>query len=340
MTFDTHLAEYAGRPVFEYRSAQALAAQRAWAERHPGGRRELTDPLPLLAALRTPSSFTWRLSDPEGWESQEGEPVQRYYERFCAEVPPESVEALVIGSHGERIDVSEPELVRRALVEAAPRWAGLRSLFYADLTYHEADVSWLLLGDVSAIPNAFPRLERLGLRGTSELSLPVERHASLRSLTLEGGGLPADLARDVLSADYPALEHLELWLGVEDYGGTTAPDDLAPLLEGRVHTGIRSLGLRNAEDTDGWVRALADSAVLERLEVLDLSMGTLTDAGAETLLGTPAFRGLRRLDLHRHFMTAETEKRLIEALTAAGVETDTSDRLHADGDGLYPSVTE
>ncbi|MFD6096727.1 STM4015 family protein [Nocardiopsis flavescens] len=339
MTFRAHLTELGGLPVFEYRSPEAVAAQHTWTEEHPRGRRETTDPLPLLAALRTPGAFAWRLRDSEGWESQEGgDFVLRYYERFCSEVPPASVAALVVGNVEETFDIAEPDQVRDALLACAPRWAGLRSLFYADLTYDEYEASWFEHGDLSGLLDAFPGLERLGIRGTGELSLPVERHASLRSLTLEGGGLPRALAEQVLASRYPALEHLELWLGVEGYGGTTAPDDLAPLFEGRVHTGVRSLGLRNAEDTDTWVRALAESPLLDRLESLDLSEGTLTDAGAETLLGTPAFRGLRRLDLHHHFMTAETEKRLAEALTAAGVETDTSDRLPAAE--VYPSVTE
>ncbi|SHJ06809.1 hypothetical protein SAMN05421803_103332 [Nocardiopsis flavescens] len=331
MTFNTHLTEYAGLPVFGYRSREGMAAAGR------GG----ADPLAMLAAAGDPGAYAWRLSDEEGDEPRDGgDFVLRYYERFCADVEPASVAALVVGNVEETIDVADPGPVRDALLACAPRWTGLRSLFYADLTYEEAEVSWIEHGDLSGLLDAFPGLERLGIRGTGDTSLAVEEHRSLRSLTLEGGGLPPGLVKQVLASRYPALEHLELWLGVEGYGGTTSAEDLAPLLEGRVHTGIRSLGLRNAEDTDTWVRTVAGSAVLERLEVLDLSMGTLTDAGAEVLLGTPAFRGLRRLDLHRHFMTAETERRLAEAFTAAGVETDVSGRESSGSGRPYPAVTE
>ncbi|CAL9526024.1 hypothetical protein SUDANB121_03953 [Nocardiopsis dassonvillei] len=340
MTFNAHMTEFAGLPVFEYRSPEGMAAQRRWAEEHPSGRRDTDDPLALLAALRTPESFAWRLRDAEGWEPREGDFVLRYYERFCSEVPPESVSALVVGNVEETIDMDDPGPVRDALLACAPRWTGLRSLFYADLTYHEYEASWLRNEDMAAVLAAFPHLERLGVRGTGDMSLAVEEHPALRSLTLQGGGLPAGLAGQVLASRYPALEHLELWLGMENYGGTTTPEDLAPLLNGEVHTGVRSLGLRNAEETDTWVRAVADSPVLERLEVLDLSEGTLTDEGAQVLLDTPGFRGLERLDLHHHFMTEETEQRVREAFTAAGVGIDVSGRLKGGEDDRYPLVGE
>ncbi|WP_449589951.1 STM4015 family protein [Nocardiopsis lambiniae] len=340
MTFNAHMTEFAGLPVYEYRSPEGMAAQREWAGKQPNGRREMTDPLAMLAALRTPGSFAWRLRDSEGWEPGEGEFVRRYYERFCSEVPPESVSTLVIGNFEETMEVMEPEPIRDALVACAPRWTGLRSLFYADLTYDECEASWLEHGDLSALVTSFPSLERLGIRGTGSLSLPVDGHPALRSLTLQGGGLPADLARQVLAGDYPALEHLELWLGVENYGGDTSPEALAPLLNGEVHTGVRSLGLRNAEHTDMWVRALAEAPILERLEDLDLSMGTLTDEGARVLLDAPGFRKLRRLDLHRHFLSEEVEVHVRDAFTSVGVEVDLSERLNAERDGSYPSVTE
>ncbi|MEU0491013.1 STM4015 family protein [Nocardiopsis sp. NPDC006139] len=340
MAFNEHVTEYGGLPVFEYRSPEGMAAQRAWTEKYPRGHREMTDPLSMLVALRTPEAYAWRLRDSEGWEPREGEFVTRYYERFCSEVPPEKVSALVVGNYEETMDMDEPELIRDALLACAPRWTGLRSLFYADLTYEEYEASWFTHGDLSAIPAAFPRLERLTIRGTGELSLPVEEHRSLRSLGLQGGGLPAALVEQVLASRYPALEHLDLWLGIENYGGDTTPRVLAPLLNGEVHAGVRSLGLRNAEDTDLWVRTMADAPVLERLEALDFSMGTLTDEGAQILLDVPGFRGLSRLDLHHHYMSEEMEARVVEAFTAAGVRVDASERFKGSKDDIYPSVTE
>ncbi|SHJ06703.1 hypothetical protein SAMN05421803_103329 [Nocardiopsis flavescens] len=355
MAFGTHLTEFAGLPAFGYRSPQGTAAEEEWARERPYAPAWTADPLALLAALRAPGSVAWRLDDPHGAEAPVGGGVPGYLDRFLSDTDPGAVAAVITGDFYPSDSTGDTSPVREALVEHAARLTGLRALFHADVVSGECEVSWLRNGDLAPLLDALPSLERLAVRGTGDMSLAVGRHASLRSLTLEGGGLPADLARDVLSADYPALEHLELWLGVEDYGGDASVDDLAPLLEGRVHTGVRSLGLRNAQRTDTWVRALAESPLLDRLESLDLSGGTLGDLGAQTLLDTPGFRELERLDLHHHYMSEETERRVLEAFTAAGVAVDASGRREPEESHFeaaedmedeewayyyYPSVTE
>ena len=329
--FDHHLTEFAGLPVFEYRMQGAEQ-----------------DPSAVLAALRTPKAYAWRLSDDGGYgTSSEYEGIEEYFGRFSAESAAPEVAALVIGNF-DALMGTDSRLVRDMLVAQAHRLTGVRSLFFADLTYEESEVSWLSHGDLGPLLTAFPSLERLAVRGTGDMALSVDGHPALRSLVLQGGGLPAVLARRVVAGDYPALEHLELWLGVSDYGGDTTPGDLAPVLDGKAHTGVRSLGLRNAEKTDVWVRALADAPLLDRLENLDLSMGTLTDEGARILLDAAGFRELNRLDLHHHYMTEGMEKRVLEAFSAAGVEIDASGREepHDSSDEYewrsryYPSVTE
>jgi hypothetical protein len=243
----------------------------------------------------------------------------------------------------ETFSVQCPDPVKRALLEVAPDLTGLRSLFYCDVTYEQIEVSWLELGDMAPVLDALPRLTEFAVRGTGGMSLHVPRHGALRRLTLQGGGLSGKLAREVVSSGLPVLEHLELWLGVEDYGGDTAPEDLAPVLSGEAFPALRSLGLRNAEETDLWVPLLADSPLTAKLHTLDLSLGTLTDKGAQILLEAPVFRSLRRLDLHHHYLSEETAERVRAAFTGAGVDVDLSDRGEPDTGGYrerYPSVTE
>ncbi|CAL9526077.1 hypothetical protein SUDANB121_03954 [Nocardiopsis dassonvillei] len=339
MAFSSYLTEYAGLPVFEYRPADRA-----------------DDPLAMLAALRDPAAYAWLLADHGGTEtSKEHGGVDGYFGRFAAEPTAPEVTAVVVGNISDTMNVSNSDPVRDALVAHAPRLTGLRSLFFADLTFQDSEVSWMRHGDLGPLLDALPGLERFAVRGTGGLSLEVDGHPALRSLTLQGGGLPAGLARQVLAARLPNLEHLELWIGVPDYDGDTDPEVLAPLLNGEVHTGVRSLGLRNAQYTDRWVEAVAASPVLGRLEVLDLSEGTLTDKGAQILLDTPGFRELERLDLHHHYMSEDMEQRVAEVFAAAGVTVDVSEREEPeddeeweDGDDdeeeweyrYYPSVTE
>ncbi|KUP97012.1 hypothetical protein AC529_09160, partial [Thermobifida cellulosilytica TB100] len=165
---------------------------------------------------------------------------------------------------------------------------------------------------------------------------------ALRTLVVETGGLPRRVPAGVLASDLPALEHLELWFGVEDYGGTTTVDDLAPLLAGERFPALRRLGLRNSEWGDDLVRRLADAPVTQRVKVLDLSGHVLTDAGGEVLAAAPAFRGLERLVIHHHFLTEEMEERLRAALTGVDVDLDgrREPEVYKDEVFYYPQVTE
>ncbi|WP_370010277.1 STM4015 family protein [Nocardiopsis sp. LDBS0036] len=315
MTFHDHLTEFAGIPVLDYAEARRLERQ---GETVPPGARS-----PLRDGLADPGSVAWRL---DRYGDDLPEDPREYLEGFLEFVgDPAAVRALVVGGLVTGFEVESSDAVRDALAEAAPRLPGLRDLFYADLTFEECEASWIRHGDLSPLVNAFPGLTGFAARGTMDLGLEALEHDGLRRLTLQGGGLPARLTREVVSARLPALEHLELWLGVDDYHGDTTALDLAPVLSGGTFPALRSLGLRNAEHTGAWVRALAEAPVTSRLHTLDLSLGTLRDEDVPHLLESPVFRGLRRLDLHHHYLSEDAEKEVRALFTRAGVETDLSD---------------
>jgi hypothetical protein len=202
--------------------------------------------------------------------------------------------------------------VVEALVANRGRMPNLRALFVGDVVSEECEVSWIGYGDLAALLPAFPKLEEFGIRGTTNLSFGKLKHAKLRSFTIEGGGLPEELLREVWAAALPKLERLELWLGSPEYGGIADVDPLQPLLTGKLFRKLKHLGLRNSEATDAVAKALAESRLLERLDTLDLSLGNLSDAGAEALLGCPAVHRLTKLDLDHNYLSepfvAELEK--------------------------------
>ncbi|WP_068687738.1 STM4015 family protein, partial [Thermobifida halotolerans] len=271
------------------------------------------------------------------------EPFDDCFARFLDEVDTARVTALIVGCWGEESD--DPASVPRdLLVEHAGRFPRLRALFLGEVLQEEAEISWIVQCDVAPLLAAFPALEELAVRGGDGLEFPATGHDALRGLVVQTGGLPPEVTTGILASRLPALEHLELWFGVEDYGRTTTVDDLAPLLAGELFPALRSLGLRNAEYTDDLVRALADAPVLRRLEVLDLSLGTLTDTGARVIRDSPAaFRRLRRLDLHRHHLSEPVMDELREALPDVDLDLGepTEPRTFDDGSRWYhPAVTE
>jgi len=151
-------------------------------------------------------------------------------------------------------------------------------------------------------------------------------HARLRSLIVESGGLDVSVVRDITSSSLPELEHLELWLGDENYGANAEIVDLAPILSGKLFPKLRYLGLRDSLLTDGIAVTAAHSPLLERLRVLDLSLGTLSDDGAAALLASPGIKNLELLDLHHHYCSDE----MVSKLKALGIAVDTSDKQEPD----------
>lgn len=347
-----HLTEYAGLPVVEFLDQGAeeqilrRAVQKARrAEKEPPASTPHRDR--MEEAKKNPGAVAWRLRI-----SSYTEEFLPYLARFVEEVDTSQVTALVIGDWGLEDDSeTSSREVRDALIGRVAAFPALRALFLGDITFEENEISWIHHCDLAPLLAAYPGLEELTVRGvgdtygdTDTLSLNTSEHRSLRSLTLQSGGLPGRVVREVLSSGLPALERLELWLGVDDYGGDADTEDMAPLLSGLVFPNLSSLGLRNSDDADTWTRVLADAPVTSALETLDLSLGVLTDVGAQTLLDAPVFHGLRRLDLHHHFLSEDMELRLGAALTASGVEHDLSDRQKPEVDDdetyYYTAVSE
>ncbi|OIK28307.1 STM4015 family protein [Streptomyces malaysiense] len=287
-----------------------------------------TLPEPGEEALPAAGDVAWRLDCFEAGDI----PFPEVWQSFTDRVPSAEVRALVIGPWWED-EYSELRPVLELILSDAGRFPALRALFLADVTGEECEISWLQLTDVTPVLETFPLLEELAVRGGDScglgeepLSLRPVRHEALRVLRFESGGLPAQVVRAVGACELPALERLELWLGVEAYGGDTTVADLAPILAGVHLPALRHLGLQDSEIQDEIAAAVASAPVVAQLESLNLSMGTLTDAGGEALLGGRPLTHLKRLDLHHHFLGDAMAERIGAALGSAGTEVDLSER--------------
>jgi hypothetical protein len=312
MTISQHITSFAGLPVTAF---------------EPG----VVDKLDVAGTPR--SAVAWRIE--AGYDDKE-EALAEKLDRLLDVVGGESIHALVIGQWGGAYD-SPPPL--QQLIAVRDRMPNLRALFIGEMTFEECEISWINHGEIAPLLGAFPALEVLRVRGAQGLRLSPVRHRRLRELAIEAGGLPATVVRGIADSSFPALRTLELWLGVAEYGGDTIVEDLAPILGGADLPALRRLALRNAEIADQLASALAGAPVVARLEELDLSLGILSDRGAEALLLGQPLTHLRRLDLSHHFISADLAERLTAELP--GVDVDLSDGQEADEDGdRYVSVSE
>ena len=244
--------------------------------------------------------------------------------------------ALVIGNWFADVCEDPPrELVARLLARGK-ELRSLEGLFVGDIIQEECEISWLHQMNYSDVLRALPQLREFWVRGGDGLRFLDFQHASLRTLTVQTGGLSKGAVQDIAAARLPELQTLTLWLGSDEYGGDSKVGDLAPILSGDNFPKLEHLGLQNSHYTDAIAVAVAASPILGRLKGLDLSMGTLTDEGARALLAAPAVRGLRHLNLRYHYVSPE----LVKQLKGLGIEVNTADRQEPDGDYMFAEVTE
>lgn len=286
MPVHEHLTRFGGVPVVEFGSD---------AEPAPGAR--------VAWAVRT---------------GYDGEPFSEVFDRFLKTVDTTAITHLVFGYWGAGYETSSAEPLR-LLVAAAPRLPALKAVFFGDIVMEEDEISWITQCDITPLLRAYPGLERLDVRGGNGLELSPLSSTALKVLRFESGGLPAAVVRAIGASDLPNLQALELWLGVQDYGGDATAADLAGILSGERLPALTRLGLMDSEIQDEICAAVATAPVVARLSELALSMGVLTDDGAEALLSGQPLTHLAELDLRHHFLTAPMVARLRAALSQVKV---------------------
>ncbi|MEV6978862.1 STM4015 family protein [Kitasatospora sp. NPDC093806] len=316
MTVNNHIEAFHGLPVFDFVAAVDEGVE-----------------------LPDPAAVAWKIAieydAAKGW-------VERWQE-FLDAVDPGRVTAVVIGEWSEDGPDSFADPLA-AILGAADRLTALRGLFIGDITFEECEMSWIEMVDVTPVLTTFPLLTELVVRGSGDaaegegVGLQPVRHEHLRALRFESGGLPAAVPRAVTASELPALERLEFWLGVDNYGGDTTLDDLAPFLDGARFPALRHLGLQNSELQDEIAAAVAHAPVVARLDSLNLSMGVLTDQGATALLEGQPLTHLKSLDLHHHYLTDALQERLRQALP--GTAIDLSEPGKPDDQWRYVAVAE
>lgn len=224
----------------------------------------------------------------------------------------------------------------KSLVKHGKR-PGLRALHIGAFEYSdETEISWTEVGDVSKLWAILPDLRDLQLTGGG-IELGKIDAPQLERLMLETGGLPDPAARSIAAAKLPNLEALEIWFGTEDYGGGCDASSVRAILANHANfPKLKRLGLKNADFQNDICTEVVKSPLLARLTELDLSMGTMTDVGADVLLAHAGKLEHLVLNVDDNFISDER----CTALRAAFPMITIGDQDEPDGDYLYVSVGE
>ena len=243
-----------------------------------------------------------------------------HLEHFLASDGAAEAVGIVIGAWGGDDSSGAPDEVFELLAKNKDRLSSLVALFIGDITSEENEMSWIHQSDLSVLLDSFPNLQLLRTRGGEGLSIKQPKHTNLRALAMESGGLPVEVVRSVCTSKFPALEYLELWLGTDEYGGDSTVQDLQPILSGKLFPNLKYLGLRNCHFVDDIAAVVVNSPIIERIETLDLSLGTLSDAGAQALLSIPDTGSLKNVSIHYNYASPK----LLKQLKASKISFDTS----------------
>ncbi len=264
------------------------------------------------------------------------EVVLEKLDKFFKKPDVEQTNSIIIGNWGEAWE-GGPEEVIKKILENKDKLPNLKSFFIGDMDYEECEISWIYQDDLSPILKAFKGLENLKIKGSMGLSLGKIDHDNLKSLIIECGGLGKDVINQIANAKIPKLEHLELYLGTDDYGFDGSIEDIKPFMKKGLFPKLTYLGLKDSIMQDEIATEIANAEILDQIEVLDLSLGTLGDKGAQSLVESPKIKNLKKLDLHYHYMSKEMMKKIKDI----GITVDVSDQQdEEDEEDRYVSVSE
>ncbi|OKH53507.1 hypothetical protein NIES2101_10265 [Calothrix sp. HK-06] len=165
------------------------------------------------------------------------------------------------------------------------------------------------LGDISALLQAYPKLEILQISNGFKLNFSPTRHNYLKTLICNASDLDTKTIQQIYKLELPELEYIDIGFG--DYRGEKPNTPvIAPILSTSFFPKLRYLGIRNGEDYNKLASAIVRSPLVNRLLVLDLSDGTLGDKGAEVLFNCPAINRLYTLNVSRNYLSSNIVKQL------------------------------
>lgn len=247
-------------------------------------------------------SFTFEPGDPD-----EENPMEAVLEKVLRHPAGHFVRKLTLGLPPHEDTEWHMENLAAAIAKAGPLPL-LEVLDMSPASEHMDQESWRRVGDIRGIWAACPNLKELKLRGSngSDDGTPIKLAPidapHLETLVFFSGGLDKAAPEELGKAKLPALTHLELMFGTEDYGCSSTVDSLEGILSGKGLPKLKVLGLKNSEWEAELIEAVAKSAILAKIEVLDLSMGVLWKEGTAAILKhAKAFEHLKKLILDDNY---------------------------------------
>ena len=201
-------------------------------------------------------------------------------------------------------------------------------------------ISWHNTGNLGKLWKGVPGLKILEIE-SGHFDVGAMQAPNLERAIFITGGLTKACGKNIATADLPKIKHLEIYYGDDNYGGDCSVKEVKPLLDRTDLKDLEYLGLKNSMFANDIAKAIGGAKILKGLKTLDLSLGAMTDEGAEALAAAKgSLAHLECLDLTRNFLT----KKGIAAVKGICKKVVTEKQEEADGDGddtyYYVSIAE
>ena len=249
------------------------------------------------------------------------------------------IEALLVGCE-DGGDVESLEEYISLIIENASKFKSLKAIYTGDIDQEQSEISWIVQFDHSNLLKAFPNLVELRIKGGNSLSIGEMNMKKLKKLVILSGGLDNEIIKGLIHSQLPALEHLELWLGTDEYGFFYSKNEIEELLNVYSNSNLKYLGLVNCDRQDEIIELIIENKIiLQKLDKLDLSLGNMSDKGGALLLNCPEIQKLPMLEITHHYMSDEMVNSL-KKINPSFIIDDRNESDAEDEDDRYVAVGE
>ena len=118
----------------------------------------------------------------EDWD-EGGKDAKTMVEDILKDSELSDLDEIVIGCWGECWDDNDgAQEIIDGIVANKEKFSHIKSLFIGDMDYEDCEVSWIIQGNYSKLWAAMPQLEKLVIKGSTDLELGEIQHRRLQHL--------------------------------------------------------------------------------------------------------------------------------------------------------------
>jgi hypothetical protein len=182
--------------------------------------------------------------------------------------------------------------------------------YYSGSKYKNSNVYPI---DIRPLLKLFPDLEYLSINGNFHnfFSSNNQQLNNFRGDRSSGSKLKTLIIDDLnvnrtisslYPIDLPELEYFEIWFN-DNQNIIPTVKAIGQILSGKAAPKLKYLGLCNCQMADDLVKALVQTPIIEKLAVLDLKMGAMTDISVKHILDCSNFSNLKLLNVSNNCLS-------------------------------------